>query len=88
MYIEKHFIGLTGRNRQPIISAPYQAGPKAGALMDVEVDEIILQKVIEPAQTVWAVAVGFALRKDESLRFYVVKKTLVLWVNMICTQYV
>lgn len=48
--IEKHHIKLTPENTKPIHSASYRAGPEARELGKAEVDKMLSQKAIEPAQ--------------------------------------
>lgn len=74
--IAKHLIKLTGEKTQPIRSAPYRDGPKTREFEEAEIDKMLLQEVIEPAQTEWATPIAFASKKDGSLHFCVEYKKL------------
>lgn len=62
--IAKHCIELTLDNTQPICCAPYRARPNAREYENAEIEKMLTQNVIDPAQTKWAAQIIFAPRKD------------------------
>lgn len=64
-------IGLEPSRQRPIHLKPYHSDPKAGDIEKQEGEQMLTRKVIETAQTGWAVPVAHAKRKDKSLRFCV-----------------
>ena len=56
---------------QPVHMQPYRAGPKAREFENAEVQHMLKDTVIEPAQSEWASPVVIAPKKDGTLRFCV-----------------
>lgn len=52
-------------------AARYHAGPKILEFETAEVDKLLGENVIEPAQTKWAVPIVFVPKKDRTLQFFV-----------------
>lgn len=63
----KHRIEHTGKNILPIHSAPYKAGPPAREFKEEELNRLLMQKAIKPAQTEWAALIVFAPTKKRDL---------------------
>lgn len=69
--VSRNRIELTLENSQPTHSAPYRGEPKAREFEHVQIEKMLLQERIAPAQTEWAASMVFAPKKDGSLRFCV-----------------
>lgn len=67
----KHRVELVDPNTPPVPSAPYRAGPKARELEKTEINKVLAENIIEPAQTEWASPIVFAPKEDGTVRFCV-----------------
>jgi len=66
----KHRIEVPVEAR-PVRGVPYRAGPRMRQVEKEHIEDMLAQKVIEPANSEWASPVVFAPKKDGSLRFCV-----------------
>lgn len=69
--VSKHRIESFHLGTAPVHSASYREGFKAQELEKTEIDKTLLEKIFEPAQTVWVVPIVFLLKKDGTLGFCV-----------------
>lgn len=75
-------IGIIAYRIKPLQSsnfvnlAPYQVGCTAREFHHLEMEKMLSQNVIEPAQTIWAAPIVFAPKKEGSLRFPVKYRNL------------
>lgn len=67
----KHRIGLLDHHTKPVHSPPYRAEPKTREFENVELDEMIKQKVIESAQAKLVAPIVYSPKNDRILRIYV-----------------
>lgn len=61
----KHRIELSDPNTAPVLSAPPHDGPKTREFERIEVDKMLAENVIEPAQTEWASPIVFTPKMME-----------------------
>lgn len=67
----KRGIKLFSDYTKPIHAAPYRAGPKTQEFEKTEIEQMLKNKIIGPAQTEWAGPIVSTTKKDVSLRFCV-----------------
>lgn len=66
-----HHIELISPYIRPIQSSPYRAGPKAREREKVEIDWLLKEEIIGPAQSYWACPIVFVPGMNGEIRFCV-----------------
>lgn len=69
--ISKYWVDVLSDNVKPFHCSPYLAKPMERPLATKETNQLIAEKIIEPASTKWAAPIVFYLKKDGLLRFFV-----------------
>lgn len=67
----KYSIELLQSKKALVHAAPYQTGVETHKSKKAEIDEMLSENVIEPAQTKCAALIVFVLKKDKPLQFCV-----------------
>lgn len=62
--VGKHWIEPLSDITQHIHSVHFHAGPESRELEKFAIEKMLLQSIIEPAQTQWAATIVFAHKKD------------------------